>query len=46
MGLGDTIKNENKTSNQNRAKATIFLCHHLGKILKIEYLTIKDSIVL
>ncbi|KAM3358379.1 hypothetical protein P3S68_021310 [Capsicum galapagoense] len=46
MGLGDTIKNENTTSSQNRAKAMIFLRHHLDEVLKIEYLTIKDPLVL
>ena len=46
MGLGDTIKEENKTSNQNCARAMIFLCHHLDEILKIEYVTVKDPLVL
>ena len=46
MGLGDTIKEENKTSNQNCARAMIFVRHHLDEILKIEYLTIKDPLVL
>ncbi|KAF3666861.1 putative OTU domain-containing protein-like [Capsicum annuum] len=46
MGLGDAIKNENTASNQNCAKATIFLCHHLDEVLKIEYLTTKDPFVL
>ncbi|XP_074374358.1 uncharacterized protein LOC141714756 [Apium graveolens] len=43
MGLGDTIKEENKTSEQDKAKAMIFLRHHLDEGLKTEYLTIKDS---
>ncbi|XP_049406057.1 uncharacterized protein LOC125869642 [Solanum stenotomum] len=46
MGLGDTIKIENKASKQDCAKAMIFLCHHIDKILKIEYLTVKDPLVL
>ncbi|XP_015060214.1 uncharacterized protein LOC107006081 [Solanum pennellii] len=46
MGLGDTIKEENKASNQNIARAMIFLRHHLDEILKIEYLTVKDPLVL
>nr|XP_004252451.2 uncharacterized protein LOC101250381 [Solanum lycopersicum] len=46
MGLGDTIKEENKVSNQNCAQAMIFLRHHLDEILKIEYLTVKDPLVL
>ncbi|KAH0647833.1 hypothetical protein KY285_033081 [Solanum tuberosum] len=41
MGLGDTIKEENKASKQNCARAMIFLRHHLDEILKIEYLTLK-----
>ncbi|XP_017970428.1 PREDICTED: uncharacterized protein LOC108660679 [Theobroma cacao] len=44
MGLGDTIKEENKASNQDKAKAMIFLRHHLHEGLKIEYLTIKDPV--
>ncbi len=46
MGLGDTIKKENTTSSQNRAKAMIFLSHHLDEIFKIEYLITKDPLVL
>ncbi|XP_015078320.1 uncharacterized protein LOC107022141 [Solanum pennellii] len=46
MGLRDTIKEENKASNQNCARAMIFLRHHLDEILKIEYLTVKDPLVL
>ena len=46
MGLGNAIKNENTTSSQNCAKTMIFLCHHLDEILKIEYLTTKDPLVL
>ncbi|XP_060202634.1 uncharacterized protein LOC132631051 [Lycium barbarum] len=46
MGLGDTIKENNKASNQKNAKAMIFLRHHLDEDLKIEYLTIKDPPVL
>ncbi|KAM3339856.1 hypothetical protein P3S68_029725 [Capsicum galapagoense] len=46
LGLGDTIKNENTISSQNRAKAMIFLRHHLEEVLKIEYLTTKDPLVL
>ncbi|XP_017974507.1 PREDICTED: uncharacterized protein LOC108661582 [Theobroma cacao] len=44
MGLGDTIKEENKASNQDKAKAMIFLRHHLHEGLKMEYLTIKDPV--
>ncbi|KAM3263730.1 hypothetical protein P3L10_000724 [Capsicum annuum] len=46
MGLGDTIKKENITSSQNRAKTMIFLHHHLNGVLKIEYLTTKDPLIL
>ncbi|KAM3362109.1 hypothetical protein P3S68_016963 [Capsicum galapagoense] len=46
MSLGDAIKNENTASSQNRAKAMIFLRHHLNEVLKIEYLTTKDPLVL
>ncbi|KAM3284932.1 hypothetical protein P3S67_023731 [Capsicum chacoense] len=46
MDLGDAIKNENTISSQNRAKAMIFLHHHLDEVLKIEYLTTKDPLVL
>ncbi|XP_059285105.1 uncharacterized protein LOC132038453 [Lycium ferocissimum] len=46
MGLADTIKDKNQASNQNRAKAMIFLHHHLVENLKLEYLTIKDPLTL
>lgn len=45
-GLGETIKEKNETSSQDKAKAMIFLRHHLSEGLKIEYLTIKDPQVL
>ncbi|XP_073129075.1 uncharacterized protein [Henckelia pumila] len=44
MGIGNTIKDENNESPQNRANAMIFLRHHLHDGLKIEYLTIKDPL--
>nr|XP_043616421.1 uncharacterized protein LOC122588381 [Erigeron canadensis] len=44
--LGDTIKEENTASAQDKAKAMIFLRHHIHKSLKNEYLTVKDSLVL
>ncbi|XP_070004395.1 uncharacterized protein [Nicotiana sylvestris] len=46
MGLADTIKDKNQTSNQDCAKAMIFLRHHLDEGLKMEYLTIKDPVIL
>ncbi|KAK4388339.1 hypothetical protein Sango_2440500 [Sesamum angolense] len=45
-GLENTIKEGNEASNQDKAKAMIFLRHHLHEGLKIEYLTIKDPLVL
>ena len=44
--LGETIKESNSASLQNRAKALIFLRHHLDESLKNEYLTVKDLLVL
>ncbi|XP_021851982.2 uncharacterized protein [Spinacia oleracea] len=44
--LGDTIKEGNKATSQNKAKAMIFLRHHLHEGLKIEYLTVKDPQIL
>ncbi|XP_057452748.1 uncharacterized protein LOC130744594 [Lotus japonicus] len=44
--LGDAIKEGNTASNQIKAKAMIFLRHHLHEALKVEYLTIKDPLVL
>ena len=44
--LGETIKETNSASLQDRAKALIFLRHHLDENLKNEYLTVKDPLVL
>ena len=44
--LGEAIKANNSASLQDRAKALIFLRHHLDESLKNEYLTIKDPLVL
>jgi hypothetical protein len=46
IGPGDTIKDDNKASSQNKAKAMIFLQCHLHEELKLEYLTIKDPFIL
>ena len=46
MNLGNTIKQGNTTSQQDRAKALIFLRHHIDEGLKSEYLTIKDPLIL
>ncbi|GKD56618.1 uncharacterized protein Tco_1290005, partial [Tanacetum coccineum] len=45
-GIGNTIKEGNETSVQDKAKSMIFLCHHLDEALKTEYLTVKDPLVL
>lgn len=42
MGLGNTINEDGIASKQNRAKAMIFIRHHLDPTLKDEYLTIED----
>lgn len=48
MGLNNTIVKKNNASNQDWAKAMIFLRHqiHLDEGLKIEYFTVKDPLVL
>ena len=46
MNLGDTIKYGNQASPQNRAKAMIFIHHHLHEELKSEYLIVKDPLIL
>ncbi|XP_004234725.1 uncharacterized protein [Solanum lycopersicum] len=43
-GLGVTITNCNTTSSQDKVKTMIFLRHHLNEGLKVEYLTVKDSL--
>ena len=45
-GLGNTIMEGNTESQQDRARAMIFLRHHLDEGLKSEYLTVKDPLVL
>nr|GEZ87775.1 hypothetical protein [Tanacetum cinerariifolium] len=45
-GIGDTVKEKNKTSVQDKAKAMIFLCHHFHEALKTKYLTVKDPLML
>ncbi|XP_031251667.1 uncharacterized protein LOC116109581 [Pistacia vera] len=46
MGLGDIIKEGNESSNQDKAKAMIFLRHHLHEGLKTKYLIVKDPLTL
>lgn len=45
-GNGNAIKEGNTTSDQQKAKAFIFLRHHVHEDLKREYLTVKDPLVL
>ncbi|XP_021768947.1 uncharacterized protein LOC110733239 [Chenopodium quinoa] len=45
-GLGETIKEANEATPQDKAKAMIFLRHHLHEGLKNEYLTVKDPQIL
>ena len=44
--LGETIKEGNQMSLQDRAKSLIFIRHHLHEDLKIEYLTVKYHLIL
>ncbi|KAK9064859.1 hypothetical protein SSX86_016241 [Deinandra increscens subsp. villosa] len=44
--LGETINDGNTTSLQDKAKAMIFLRHHLHEDLKTRYLTVKDPLEL
>ena len=46
MNLGNTIKELNDASLQDRARALIFLHHHIDEGLKGEYLTVKDLFIL
>jgi hypothetical protein len=45
-GLGDVIKEKTNASSQDKAKALIFIHHHLHEGLKAEYLIDKDPLVL
>ncbi|XP_021727642.1 uncharacterized protein LOC110694779 [Chenopodium quinoa] len=45
-GLGETIKEANEATPQDKAKTMIFLRHHLHEGLKNEYLTVKDPQIL
>ncbi|XP_068312471.1 uncharacterized protein [Pyrus communis] len=44
--LRDTIREENISSSQDRAKVMIFIHHHLDEGLKSEYLTVEDPLAL
>ena len=46
MNLGNTIKEGNVASQQDRVKALIFIRHHIDASLKSEYLTVKDPLIL
>ena len=46
MNLGNTIKEGNVASQQDRAKALIFIRHHIDASFKSEYLTVKDPLIL
>lgn len=46
MGLVDTTKSDNQASGQYRAKAMIFFTHYLDEGLKMQYITINDSLIL
>ncbi|GJT07375.1 S-type anion channel SLAH1 isoform X1 [Tanacetum coccineum] len=45
-GLGDTIQAGKVTTSMQKAKALMFIRHHLHVDLKIEYITVKDPLVL
>ena len=44
--MGETIKEINSASVQDRVKALIFLRHHPDESVKKEYITVKDPLVL
>ncbi|XP_050160361.1 uncharacterized protein LOC126633861 [Malus sylvestris] len=44
VNLGETIKEDNSASSQDRAKAMIFICRHLDEGLKSEYLMVEDPL--
>ena len=46
MNLGNAIKEGNTASQKDRAKALIFIHHHIDESLKSEYLTVKDPLIL
>ncbi|XP_059664279.1 uncharacterized protein LOC132310056 [Cornus florida] len=46
MSLGDTIKENNDASLQDKTKAMIFLQRHISEELKTEYLTERDPLCL
>ena len=45
-GIGEATKQGNKATRHDKAKAMIFLLHHLHEGLKTEYVTVKDPQIL
>ncbi|XP_050113895.1 uncharacterized protein LOC126592211 [Malus sylvestris] len=44
--IGDTIREENSSSSQDRANAMIFIHRHFDEGLKNEYLTVEDPLTI
>ncbi|KAL6548807.1 hypothetical protein OROGR_008573 [Orobanche gracilis] len=46
MGLENTIAPDKNTTSQEKAKAMIFLCHHIDESLKWQYVTLESPLEL
>ncbi|XP_051127608.1 uncharacterized protein LOC127249060 [Andrographis paniculata] len=46
MGLKNTIARDKNSPSQDRAKAMIFLCHHIDEALKMQYVTLESPLEL
>ncbi|XP_051125143.1 uncharacterized protein LOC127247353 [Andrographis paniculata] len=46
MGLENTIVRDKNSLSQDRAKAMIFLCHHIDEALQMQYVTLESSLEL
>ncbi|XP_051140149.1 uncharacterized protein LOC127257731 [Andrographis paniculata] len=46
MGLENTIVRDKNSPSQDRAKAMIFLCHHIDEALKMQYVTLESPLEL
>ncbi|XP_051136514.1 uncharacterized protein LOC127255164 [Andrographis paniculata] len=46
MGLENTIARDKNSPSQDRAKAMIFLCHHIDEALKMQYVTLESPLEL
>ncbi|XP_051151870.1 uncharacterized protein LOC127265894 [Andrographis paniculata] len=46
MGLENTIAWDKNSPSQDRAKAMIFLCHHIDEALKMQYVTLESPLKL